>query len=144
MGKRLLLIDDDIISNQEVPPTGYMWYYARALRDRGFELTEVNSTDNALDQLARNTFDLILLDVMMPPGKCLTDADTAWGVRTGVVLADRLAQAHPQIPVIILTNVANPATLQALRGKPNVKRILQKTDYLPSAVPEEINEVLGE
>jgi CheY-like chemotaxis protein len=146
MGKRLLLIDDEVNLNPAPPPNapnGYMWYYAEALRIAGYELTEVNSTDQALEQLGTHQFDLVLLDVMMPPGKSLADEDTARGVRTGLVLADRLAQAHPKVPVVILTNVEDNAPLQALRRKPNVKKILQKTDYTPFVVVEEVNEVLG-
>ena len=147
MGKRILLIDDDIGANEKESVPGamaYMWYYAEALRDRGYELTPVNSIDRALEVLATQKFDLILLDVMMPPGNALAEADTAKGMRTGVVFADRLAQSHPEIPVVVLTMVANPSAFNALRNKPNVKKILQKPDYPPVFVAEEISEIFGE
>src|SRR3954452_18641448 len=113
MSKRVLLIDDDF-SDEPGSPCRYMWYYVQALRDCGYEVTPVTSTDHALEHLTKHSFDLVLLDVMMPPGKNLVDAGTAGGVRTGVVLADRLAQAHPHTPVVILTNANDPADLEAL------------------------------
>jgi len=145
MGKKLLLIDDDISANQTVSVPGvgvYMWYYAEELRDTGYEVTEVNSVDRAIEILASQSFDLILLDLMMPPGKSLAEADTATGMRTGVVFAERLAQSHPDIPVVILTMVASPSATNALHNKPNVKKILQKTENPPSAIVEEIREIL--
>lgn len=147
MGKRLLLIDDEFGANQSESVPGamaYMWYYAEALRDMTYEVTVVNTIDRALEALATQQFDLILLDLMMPPGKALADADTAAGMRTGVVFADRLAHSHPDTPVVILTMVANPSAFQSLRGKPNVKKILQKTDHPPNWVAEEVREILGE
>jgi CheY-like chemotaxis protein len=147
MRKRLLLIDDDIWANEKeaVPGAGaYMWYYADALRDRGYVLTEVNSIDRALEVLGIQQFDLILLDVMMPPGKALAEADTAAGMRTGVVFADHLAKAYPDMPVVILTMVANPSALNLLRNKPNVKEILYKIDNPPNWVAEAVGDILGE
>jgi CheY-like chemotaxis protein len=147
MGKRLLLIDDDIGANPKdsLPGTmALMWYYAEALRERGYELTETNNIDRAVEILASGSFDLILLDIMMPPGKTLAGADTASGMRTGVVFADGLVQSHPDTPIIILTMVANPSAFNALLRKRNVKRILQKSDFPPSLVADEVHDVIGD
>jgi CheY-like chemotaxis protein len=147
MGKRLLLIDDDIGAKpkESVPGTmNYMWYYADALRNVGHhDVTEVNGVDLAVSELAAKTFDLIVLDLMMPPGKTLADAETARGMRTGVVFADWLLQSYAQTPVVILTMVTDPHAAKALLRKPNVKKILQKTEYEPDEVVEELREVLG-
>ena len=75
MGKRLLMIDDDISADPGTPTTGgYMWYYAQALHDLGYELIQAHTVDRANEELGRQQFDLILLDVMMPPGKSLATA----------------------------------------------------------------------
>lgn len=145
MAKRLLLIDDDIGPNPAEAGGGevsYMWYYTQALREAGYELTEVNNTDRALQELAGPPFDLILLDVMMAPRAALAGADTARGLRSGLVLADLVAKAQPQVPVVILTNVEDAATLQALRRRSNVKAILSKIDFAPFAVADEVAKIL--
>lgn len=146
MGKRILLIDDDIASSPEKTGPGsgvVMWYYAQSLRDLGYEVVETNSADRAFEILTTQRFDLFLVDLMMPPGKLFAVAETDAGLRTGVVVAERLAETHPDTPVVILTMVANPSSIKLLRNNRNVKGILHKNEYLPSAVAEEIKEILG-
>jgi DNA-binding response OmpR family regulator len=57
MGKRILVVDDDEnILNLE----------KTILEQRGFEVTGAVGGAEALEVLGRRTFDLVLLDVMMP------------------------------------------------------------------------------
>lgn len=57
MGKRILVVDDDEnILNLE----------RTILEQKGFEVTGAEGGNQALELLAGQTFDLILLDVMMP------------------------------------------------------------------------------
>jgi len=57
MGKRILVVDDDEnILNLE----------KTILEQRGFEVTGAVGGAEALDVLAKKSFDLVLLDVMMP------------------------------------------------------------------------------
>ena len=57
MGKRILVVDDDEnILNLE----------RTILEQRGFEVTAALGGEQALELLAQNSFDLVLLDVMMP------------------------------------------------------------------------------
>jgi len=57
MGKRILVVDDDEnILNLE----------RTILEQKGFEVTGALGGAQALDLLKTNTFDLVLLDVMMP------------------------------------------------------------------------------
>jgi DNA-binding response OmpR family regulator len=57
MGKKILVVDDDsnILSLEKT-----------ILEQKGFEVTSALGGEEALEILAKETFDLILLDVMMP------------------------------------------------------------------------------
>jgi len=54
---KVLLVDDDEVT---------LMLTAEALRERGFEITEANSGEQALAMLADWTPDIIVLDAMMP------------------------------------------------------------------------------
>ncbi|MDT7836179.1 two-component system response regulator [Aquabacterium sp. OR-4] len=54
---KVLLVDDDEVT---------LLLTAVALRERGFEITEVSSGEQALEMLARWTPDIIVLDALMP------------------------------------------------------------------------------
>jgi DNA-binding response OmpR family regulator len=57
MGKRILVVDDDEnILNLE----------RTILEQKGFDVTTAGGGAEALERLERETFDLVLLDVMMP------------------------------------------------------------------------------
>jgi len=57
MGKRILVVDDDEnILNLE----------RTILEQKGFDVTTAGGGKEALERLERETFDLVLLDVMMP------------------------------------------------------------------------------
>ena len=53
-----LLIVDDLAANRDV--------LTRRFQRRGFDVVEVDSGQRALDAIAKQNFDLVLLDVMMP------------------------------------------------------------------------------
>lgn len=54
---RVLFVSDD-------PETGPIWAYA--LGQRGLEVVAVGSAEEALDQWAKETFDLVIIDVCTP------------------------------------------------------------------------------
>jgi CheY-like chemotaxis protein len=134
MAKRLLLIDDEF--NLSDPVGGYMWYYVQALRERGYEVATAKSFPEALDELAKHSFDMILLDVLFKKGKSNHQSPE------GVVFADHLADSYPQIPVVILTSTNHSSTFRDLRNKANVKLVLQKADCTPSEAAGAISKLL--
>ena len=79
-----ILVVDDIEENRAL--------LKRRLARRGYEVTLVDSGQSALDAIAENEFDLVLLDVMMP------DMD-------GLETLERLRHTHARnsLPVIMVT-----------------------------------------
>jgi diguanylate cyclase (GGDEF)-like protein len=79
-----LLIVDDIADNRAI--------LARRFERRGFEITEADGGGRALELIAQQAFDLVLLDVMMP------DID-------GMEVLRRLREQHSPValPIIMVT-----------------------------------------
>lgn len=80
---RILLVDD-VLDNRIV--------LGRRLQRRGYEIIEADCGEVALEILSRETFDLVLLDVMMPGINGL-----------GVVCEIRKTKSSQQLPVIMVT-----------------------------------------
>jgi DNA-binding NtrC family response regulator len=104
MGKIVLLIDDDNLP---------MKFYIKALEESGFTVKRFLGPDDVLDFMEKNAAEIgvVVLDIMMPPGKRYKDENTKEGLRTGVFLFKDIRRMYPNIPVIVLTNVKNPETL---------------------------------
>jgi len=79
-----LLIVDDIADNRSI--------LARRFQRRDFDIAEADGGCVALDMIERDTFDLVLLDIMMPD-------------MTGVEVLRKIRQKYPQskLPVIMVT-----------------------------------------
>ncbi len=80
---RILLVDDELSPKKDGPNGSYMWYYTQALREAGFEVVEAVGPDFALQRLTskRLKFDLVIIDIMLPPGKAFGGEDTLNGLR---------------------------------------------------------------
>jgi CheY-like chemotaxis protein len=142
--RNLLLIDDELTPGQDKPSGSYMWYYSEALREEGFQITEAADVDEALRELATDglRFDLIVLDVMMPPGKAFAGANTQDGLRTGILLADQIREYCPATPVVVLTQFKHLATWQQLRSKPKFS-VVSKRHCTPFAFVKEVKDILS-
>lgn len=79
-----LLVVDDVFDNRDI--------LTRRLTRRGFEVTEATGGIEALEKLAREQFDLVLLDVMMPD-------------LSGTEVLKRIRETHSplELPVIMVT-----------------------------------------
>jgi len=88
---QLLLVDDDEVN---------LLLTAMALRDRGFEIIEVDNGQRALEQLSGWTPDLILLDAQMP------------GL-DGFEVCRRIRVLHglEQVPILMLTGLDDDASV---------------------------------
>ncbi|UKS24683.1 response regulator [Paenibacillus sp. HWE-109] len=81
---KILLADDEF---------ALRFLLTETLSDEGYAITEVEDGQQAIEQLEKETFDLIILDYMMPE-------------RTGVEVCEWLRQSdnvNRQLPVILLT-----------------------------------------
>lgn len=91
---KLLLVDDD--PRQSGP-------YVEGLRDEGFEVVVVDNSDEAIWHINSSKYDVIVLDLLMPPGTAFSQEESAAGTITGWLLARRARRAQPRTLVVILT-----------------------------------------
>lgn len=112
------------------------------LRYAGFEVEWKTDIDAALEffVLNRRNIDLLILDVMMPPGRAFRDEDTQDGLRTGLFFYDRIRAMEPELPVVILTNFPDERAMQKYRGA-NCE-VFRKIDLFPHELAEEIDRIL--
>ncbi len=89
---RVLLVDDE---------ESYVDTLRKRLSRRGLSVLTANSGEAALETLAANPIDVVLLDVKMPG-------------MDGMETLSRIKQAHPRVEVIMLTGHANVDV--AIRG----------------------------
>jgi CheY-like chemotaxis protein len=69
-------------------------FVRRALADVGHEVTVAADGAEAIDLLARGTFDLLLTDIKMP-------------VMDGIALALAAARDHPDLVIVLMTGYAD-------------------------------------
>jgi CheY-like chemotaxis protein len=131
----ILFIDDE---------PGAMRYYVDVLKATGFQVTQCTGPDAALDVLRRGhmRFSAAILDIMMSPGEAYAGQDTHEGLTTGVYLFRDLRRLSPNLPVVILTNVANPETLQLIQPDRHV-RVTAKVTCSPHELVEDVLHSLG-
>jgi len=88
MKKRtILLVDDDLFMRE---------LFARGLRDKGFLVDTVPCAEDGLNQIYKNTPELILLDLLLPE-------------KDGFCFLEEIKQkkSYKHIPVIILSNLGS-------------------------------------
>jgi len=130
----ILFVDDE---------SRHMNSYAQDLTEAGYEIVFQRNVDQALEYLTEHVTEikLLILDIMMPPGKTFKDADTDEGRRTGVQFYERVREKMPELPVIILTNVADDELMDKFREDENC-RYFQKKHYLPFEIVQEVKKSL--
>lgn len=136
MSRLVLMVDDDRLP---------MSYYVKALKLEHFRVKHCLDPDAALHFAKQKGHEIcvIILDIMMPPGKAYKNKATNEGLRTGTFLFGNLREYSPDAPVIILTNVRNPETLREFHGKDKV-RVIQKKECPPFELVELVKSVLDE
>jgi len=136
MKKKILLIDDDAIP---------MAPYKTALEKSDFIVTAIADVDKALE-IARDSlerFDIVLLDVMMPPGNAFDLGETDDGMRTGVFLYGELRKHYHEAWIIVLTNMRDGVTLDMFPTKEDRQlRVVLKYKYPPFEIVELIKGLL--
>ncbi len=95
METTILIVDDEKVQRRVL---------AGDLKSRGFKVLEADSADEALENVRRNTVDVILSDLKMPGS-------------TGINLLEDLKSINPDISVVIMTAYASVETaVQALKS----------------------------
>lgn len=131
----ILMIDDE---------PRQMDSYHRELEFCGYAVEYCANVDEALRVLAAQgaQVELLILDIMMPPGAAFKDADTQQGLRTGERFFEQVRAERPDLPVMILTNVSR-ARLEKRFKRERACRLLQKEEYLPFELAEEVEKMIG-
>jgi DNA-binding NarL/FixJ family response regulator len=132
----ILMIDDE--------PRGISSYKEELVLS-GYRVVHERKVDDALRVLAREDagLELVILDIMMPTGEQFRDDEAVqMGLRTGVRLYETIRAKAPALPVIILTNVSDPRTVERFSQERGCL-FLQKTDCLPYELAEAVGKMLA-
>ena len=124
MAKKILLVDDDMYIRD---------LYNEVLKEAGYDVVSRTNGDEALTELSKGGFDLILLDIMMPKLD---------GIGVLKSLKEKPAAA-PNGPVILLTNLAHDPVLKEATSL-GAQTFLIKADMTPDQLIEKVKGFLGE
>lgn len=121
----------------------FMHSYMMELELEGHTVSFQNDVDSALSLLEKGLdhLELLILDIMMPPGRNFQGEDTGGGLRTGVFFYERIRVLAPHLPVIIFTNVSDEQLEKRFKAEANC-RFLRKEEYLPHELVETVREIL--
>lgn len=92
---RVLFVDNSKIESHP---------YRVCLDDVGFDVSFVDSAEEALRMVATEAFSIVILDVMMEHGAGFTVTETMGGMETGVALARKIRKLVPRLKIVALTN----------------------------------------
>lgn len=118
--------------------------YVQELELSRYEVSFQTDVDVALNVFDEefNRIDLLILDIMMPPGSSFDNSETEMGVRTGVRFYERIRERTTDLPVVILTNVSDEGVRERFCGESKCW-FLRKEDYLPFQLAEEVEKIVG-
>lgn len=92
---KVLIVDDD---------ESLCYFLERALRKAEYEVESVHDGEEALARIKTNSYDLVLLDNIMPPGP------------SGLEIFQQLHEINPKLPIIIMTAFGTTETaIEAMR-----------------------------
>ena len=132
MSKRILFVDDE---DWSVTP------YFPKLQDNDVEVDLARDGDQALDMLRKKKYDLIVLDIMLPPGTNIgrrVEPRKAGAILLEMIRHNEISNmmTAPEVPVVILTAVTDQKLSDKIKQL-DVTEIFQK----PAAF-EEVTEKL--
>lgn len=120
--KKVLLVEDEEFIRD---------LYVRQLTQSGFDVKAVGDGNGALQALKSDTFDLLLLDIMLP------------GINGLQVLREfKAANANSPMKVVLLTNLGQEAVIKE-GFELGAHAYLIKASFTPDQVVNEINNVLS-
>jgi CheY-like chemotaxis protein len=120
----------------------FMNSYKLELEYVGYKVSFKKNVDDALAFLKTHpgAIELLILDIMMPPGHDFQHESTNSGLRTGVRFYERIRALFPTLPVIIFTNVSDEQVEEKFQAE-SYCRFLRKEDYLPFELAEEVRKI---
>ena len=130
----ILIVDDE---------ERYMEGYLEELQQTGHAYSFQTNVDAALKFFKENLdqIRLLILDIMMPPGNSFGHEETQMGLITGTFFYEEVRRIAPDLPIIILTNVADEKPLASIIEQENCW-FYQKPRVLPFELVEIIEALL--
>jgi CheY-like chemotaxis protein len=128
---RILLLEDEEILVENIP---------LLLKERGLEVVGITSIDRALELLGREDFDMVLLDIMMPPTEDMDAEKVDYGRETGVEVARRMKAVKPDVPIIAFTVLTDPQ-IQAEMREAGIIEVINKP-VEPDQIADKLWQVL--
>ena len=121
----------------------YVHLFLEELKYTGLQYAYMRKVDDALDYIEENpgAVQLLVLDIMMPPGRSFDSAQTRYGLDTGIRFFERVRRGSPDLPVIILTNVTDEKVARRFRAEPNCQ-FVRKLETEPFQLVDLIKETL--
>lgn len=121
MAAEILFVDDEEWSVNS---------YIEVLKDHGISADLAKNGDEAVRRLRKGTYDLIVLDIMVPPGEAI--GRKVEPRRAGVSLLAMIREGKIRgmktsatVPVIVLTAVTDKKLLEEVRSK-QITEVFQK------------------
>jgi CheY-like chemotaxis protein len=105
---RILWIDEDI---------GLLQSHYDHLKIIGHhDLVIATDPEKAIEEIDRwgDSIDVIILDIMLPVGEMFSIEEANLGLTTGVILLEQIKSKLPDVPIVVLTAVANEAVKQLI------------------------------
>lgn len=134
---KILFIDDE---------RRRMAYVVEELQYAGYEVLFQDDVDSALAFLRdlSERFDLVVLDISMPPGTEFKFEDTDGGSRTGMALYDTIRSLRPFLKIVVFTNVSDRRVAERFGNEDaRLCRFVRKPDILPFQFAELVDEFLN-
>jgi DNA-binding response OmpR family regulator len=123
MSNKILLVDDDLYIRE---------LYDEILKSEGFEVETAADGKTGLEMILSNSYDLILLDIMLPK-------------LDGIGIISNLKESKSSVSlksIVFLTNLAHdPVVKEALSS--GVHSCVVKSDITPDQLIKHVKKVLG-
>lgn len=118
--------------------------YISELESSGYEVHVAMDVDSAVKFLPGNLdrIELVILDIIMPPGTVFQDEDTRNGLRTGIPMYHRVRRDAPHMPVVVLTNVSDPDVEKFFENESRCW-FLRKEDYFSFELAQMVDRILA-
>lgn len=133
MPHRILIVDDQPI---------HVTYWKRALQAAGIDVVEATSTNEAREIYSASTFDLILLDRIMPPG-LFSDLEHNDQTDTGVFIYEDIRSYNKTVPVLLFTMLRDEK-VESIRDKDPLFFITDKISSAPDVLAQKVRLIIEE
>jgi CheY-like chemotaxis protein len=118
----------------------YIKDYVEEIESRNYSVIHEYNIDDAFKSVVEHiqNIQLLILDVMMPPGELLDERDNENGKRTGILFIKAIEEQIGEInfPLIIFTHV----NINILDGR---YQNYQKEDYTPYDFADKIEQIVN-